>query len=150
MDSKELMRKARIILEDSKTAVFATSDKSGVPHMRWMTPAILKDSPETIYAVTSPRFGKIIQLESQPEAEWMIQAKDLREIINLKCKTNIIDNPSLKSQIIEAIGKQLENFWKINMGKNEFVALETIVYEGVYYVPLSGRKEIVIFGAEDK
>ncbi len=41
MTKNEIMTEFDIILEEAKTAVLATTDSDGLPHMRWMTPCVL-------------------------------------------------------------------------------------------------------------
>ena len=145
MTKKELIERVLFTLEDSKTGVLATTDADGHPRMRWMTPLIIPLCPNALYAVTSPNFAKTLQLEKHPDVEWMLQTRSLSEVIYLRGKINMIDNPSLKAEIIEVIGKRLHNFWKIENKKTDFIILETIIDEGIYFLPMKGKKEIVSF-----
>lgn len=145
MKIQEMMEKIEFILEDAKAGILATSDKDGRPHMRWMTPAVLKEWPQTIFAVTSPHFHKIIQLSSGNKVEWMLQTRALDQIVNIKGVINVLDNPSLKAQIMEAIGKKLTVFWNINNEKTDFIVLETIIEEAAYFAPMKGIKETLNF-----
>lgn len=149
MDIHGIMGKIEEILEDSKTGVLATVDTSGRPHMRWMTPAIVHGRPGAIFAVTSPQFAKAIHLASHSEAEWMLQTRALDEIVNIKCKINLIDNPSIKSEILEAAAKKLTAFWKVNTGM-DFIVLETILEEAAYYNPMKGLKEVINFSPREE
>lgn len=144
MDIHEIMNKISEILEDSKSGILATVDTSGRPHMRWMTPALVHWRPGTIFAVTSPQFAKAVQLATHPEAEWMLQKRTLEEIVNIKCRINLIDNPSIKSEVLEAVGKQLTAFWRVNTG-TELIVLETVLEEATYYSSMKGTREVVHF-----
>jgi hypothetical protein len=55
---------------------------------------------------------------------------------------NVVDNPSLKSEVLESIGKRLEVFWRVNR-KTEFLVLETVITEATFFRPLERKKEIV-------
>ena len=59
MDTKSFTATLASLIQDAKTAAFATVDSDGQPNMRWMTPTLLDDRPGAIYAVTSPDFRKI-------------------------------------------------------------------------------------------
>ena len=96
MDQHEIMYKVEQLLEDSKTGVLATVDENGSPRMRWMTPIVLKGRPGALFAVTSPDFGKVVQLVSHPDVEWMIQARSLNQVVTLRGKINIMIIPRLK------------------------------------------------------
>jgi pyridoxamine 5'-phosphate oxidase len=145
---QEMMGKIEAVLEDAKAGILTTVDEKGRPHARWMTPVLLAPWPETIFAVTSPDFPKILQLGSNNKIEWMIQTKSLDQIINVRGGINVLDNPSLKAQVMEAIGKKLTVFWKINQNNTDFVILETVIDEAVWYAPMKGRREIVSFQQE--
>lgn len=145
MDKPEMMHKIEAVLEDAKAGILATVDAAGRPHARWMTPFVLTPWPENLFAVTSPEFPKIQQLEQQTRVEWMLQTRSLDQIINIRGVIRIVDNPSLKAQIIEAIGKKLTVFWTVNKGKTDFVVLETIIEEAGWYSPVKGLREVVSF-----
>jgi pyridoxamine 5'-phosphate oxidase len=145
MNQHEIMYKVERILEDAKAGVLATIDKNGNPRMRWMTPTTLKGRPNVLFAVTSPDFGKVVQLDAHPEVEWMIQTRALDQIVNLRGKINILDNPAIKSEVMEHLAKRLTVFWKVNTEKTDFIVLETIINEAVYFQPMKRHKEIVQF-----
>lgn len=148
MNRLEMMRKIESVLEDSKTGILATIDAEGKPHARWMTPVLLAQWPDTIFAVTSPNFPKIAQLNAYQQVEWMIQTRSLDQIINIRGGINVLDNPSMKAQVMEAIGKKLTVFWKVNKQSTDFVILETIIDEACWFTPMKGEREIVSFRQE--
>ena len=143
-----MMNKIETVLEDAKAGVLATVDAEGKPHARWMTPVVLAQWPETVFAVTSPDFPKILQLDANNKVEWLIQTRALDQIINVRGGINVLDNPSLKAQVMEAIGKKLTVFWKVNKDKTDFVILETVIDEASWYAPMKGLREIVKFRQE--
>ena len=149
MTQKELMDVVVSILESVRAAVLTTVDQDGKPRARWMIPAILPGHEGTIYAVTSPQFSKVHDLRRQPEAEWMFQTLSLNQVVNLRGRLNLIDNPSLKAQILEAIGARLHAFWKLTNEETDFVILETTIAEATYYFPMKGKKETVSFRAAE-
>lgn len=145
MTIQEMMRKVEAVLEDSKAGILATVDADGHPHARWMTPVVLPQWPDSIFAVTSPQFPKVIQLDANRHVEWMIQTRSLDQVINVRGDMNVLDNPSLKAQVMEAIGRKLTVFWNINKENTDFVILETVIDEACWSAPMKGRKEVVDF-----
>lgn len=84
MNKLEMMRKIGSVLDESKTGILTTIDAEGKPHARWMTPVLLDQWPDAVFAVTSPEFPKIAQLNKNPQVEWMIQTRSLDQIINVR------------------------------------------------------------------
>ena len=128
MTQKELMDSVESILRSVRAAVLTTVDQNGWPRARWMVPTLLPGHDGALYAVTSPRFGKVHDLQRHPEAEWMVQTLSLNQVINLKGRINILDTPTLKARIMEAIGNRLHAYWKLSSDETDFLLLETIVY----------------------
>ena len=120
MTKHEVLYKVEQILETTRAGILATLDQDGKPRMRWMTPAILQGRADVLFAVTSPDFEKVVQLATHPDVEWMIQTRALDQIVNLRGKMNILDNPSIRSEVMEHLGKQLTVFWRVNTEKNRF------------------------------
>lgn len=149
MTKHEMMNKIDAILTEAKSAVLATVDAKGRPHARWMTPVVLREWQGILLAVTSPDFHKILQLESNNKVEWLIQTRALDKIVNVRGGINVIDNPSMKAQVMEAVGKHLNIFWRVNTESTDFVILETVIEEAAYYEPMKGNREIVRFLDEE-
>ncbi len=145
MDNRELMKRVEEILDDAKAAVLATVDEEGVALVRWMTPTVLKGRAGCLYAVTTPKTRKLVNLDSQPVVEWMIQTRALTEVVNLRGIMRAVDNPALKTEVMEALGSWLTVFWKINPDKTEFVVTETMIQEGTYFRPMRAEKKTVRF-----
>lgn len=145
MTAHEVMEKTGNILEKVKTAVLATCDKNGKPHMRWMSPCIFSPSGNAIYTLTSPQFNKTVHLKENPEVEWMVQTITLDTIITLRGKANIIENPSLKGEVMSKVGKNLHVFWKITGDETDYLVLETVIETAVYFTPMTGEKVSVSF-----
>lgn len=148
MNRQEMIQTIESVLEESKAGVLATVDGEGNPHLRWMTPLLLAQWPGSLFAVTSPEFPKVLQLGANSRVEWMIQTRSLSQVINIRGGINILDNPSLKAQVMESIGRKLTVFWKINDAGTDFVILETVIDVASWYVPMKGIREIVDFRTE--
>jgi len=148
MNQTELLNKLEQILEDAKAGIMSTIDQNGHPRMRWMTPATIKGRPGVLFTVTCPYFSKISHLKAHPEVEWMLQTRSLDQIINIKGKVNILDNPAIKAEILEAIGSRLTVFWSNHCDSSDFIVLETVIEEATYFLPMKGWKETISFHPE--
>ena len=146
MTSHELMARVGSIIEEARTAVLATTDEEGRPHVRWMTPAVLPGRPNAVYAVTSRRFAKVAQLAAQPRVEWMFQTRALDTIVTLRGTVNVLDTPSIRSEVFESVARRLTAFWKANDDERDLLVLETVVEEGIHYRSMAGTRETVRFG----
>lgn len=146
MQTQQLLNKLQEILDDAKAGVLGTTDSSGNTHMRWMTPIVSSHRPGAIFAFSVPHTPKIEQIQATGNAEWMIQTRDLTEIINLHGPTRVVDNPALKAELMDIIGNRLASFWKANTGQDEFVLIETVIKKATYFRPMQGIKQTVEFG----
>jgi len=53
-----------------------------------------------------------------------------------------VDNPSLRSEVLEIVGPRLHAFWKVCADERDLLVLETIIIEvGIFYMPMKGSKE---------
>lgn len=148
MNSKELINETIILLKETKTALLSYTDLENYPSSRWMSPAILTSTEGIIYAVTSPNLPKTKAIQKNPRVEWSFQNKNLTKIINIKGKMNVLDNPSLKSEIMEYMGSRLGVFWKISGDISDYLVLETIAEEGAIFNPMKGTRKFASFRNE--
>ena len=148
MNQRELMNQLDAVIEEAKAAVLAVTDQQRRPHMYWLTPTTLRRRRGRLFCFTRPQSSKIGNLEHQPEVEWMIQTRALTKIINVRGTMTVVDNPALKSEIVEHLGRRLTMFWKVDLQQREVVVLETAIREAVYYLPMKGVKETVLFTQE--
>jgi pyridoxamine 5'-phosphate oxidase len=82
--------------------------------------------------------------------QWIFQTRSLDKIINVEGKVNLLDNPSIRSEVLEVVGPRLVAFWKINVDERDLLVLETVIEKATYYLPMKGTKETVIFGREER
>ena len=143
MTRHEILEVLETILNEAHTAVLATADEDGRPRMRWMTPALIRGRSGAVFSVTSPGFTKVHQLAARPEVEWLFQTPVLDTIVTVRGRINVIENPSLLSEVLEALGPYMRSFWKLKGDERDLVVLETIIEEATYYKPMKGLKEVV-------
>ena len=148
MIKSKLIRIARNIIDETGTAVLATVAKDAEPRMRWMSPVFLRGYEDYIYAVTSARFNKTVDLQKHSDVQWMIQTASLSRIITLNGKMHVVENMSLKNEILEELGVRLRTFWTVNGDPSSLVVLETEILSGLLFSPVEGTKELVSFKKE--
>ncbi|MGC9312661.1 MAG: pyridoxamine 5'-phosphate oxidase family protein [Sediminispirochaetaceae bacterium] len=145
MKQSEFLIELDLVIDEAQTGLLATVDGSGRPHMRWMTPALLKDRPGALYAVTSKNFAKREQLDKNPKVQWMFQSRSLNKIIYLDGSVNLVDNSSMRSEVLEVVGPRLRVFWNINTDETSLIVLETVMESGLLFLPMKGAREQVKF-----
>jgi general stress protein 26 len=145
MDKTQFLKRMSEILEEVKVGVLCTVDAEQRPDARWMTFASLGGHGDFLYCVSSPQAQKCRELEQNSKVTVLLQTKDLNHIIKLKGIAQVVDNPSLRSEIIEALGKKLFTFWKINEQDSYFVVLEISLHQGQYLSALEGKSSVVEF-----
>lgn len=145
MDANALLRRMDELLEEAKTGLLTTTAHDGTPRARWMTPRSLKGRPGYLYAVTASGSSKLRDLEANPKTSWLIQKRNLAEILTLSGVTQAIDNPSLLSEFLQAHGREVVVVWKINPRDVDLVVLETRLERGEWFKPMKGEREVVTF-----
>ena len=148
MTRNEFMQKLEEIIEEAKTGILATVDKDGKPSMRWMTPGVIRGRPETLFAVTSKNFAKYKLLKENPNVTWQIQTRTLDKVVTVEGLINVIDNSSLKTEVLEAIGSRLNIFWRVNKNPEDLIVLETVIKKGKFFLPMKGTGEVILFEGE--
>ncbi len=149
MTKTDILGAVDAIIEEAQVGVLATVDSDGRPAMRWMTPTTVRGRPGYLYALTSPQFRKMRHLEERDSVEWMFQTPELNRIVTIRGRATVIDNPQLKSEVLESIGRRLEVFWRVN-DKMEFIVLETAIDQVSVFQPMKQMRDSVALGEEDR
>jgi pyridoxamine 5'-phosphate oxidase len=145
MDKNDMLRLLAELIDESKVGLLATVDAHGRPHMRWMVPALLRGRSGVLYTVSAPDAPKVAQIEAHPDVEWIIQTRAVHRILTLRGRMYAVDNPSLRSMVLETMGRRLTAFWKQATNPSAFVVLETVLEEATYYLPMKGVRFTVPF-----
>ncbi|NLE00908.1 MAG: pyridoxamine 5'-phosphate oxidase family protein, partial [Fibrobacter sp.] len=145
----QLMNIITAILADNRTAVLATVDSQGKPHIRWVTPGCIVERPGTIFMVSASRFSKVEQIRNNPHGELMVQTRALDKIVTISGTINLLSNPSIRLETLECIGPHLSSFWISNQPESELVVLEFIIESATLYIPQKGSREEITFATED-
>ena len=144
MDLRSMLSRLDRSLENSRVGILTTVDEKGYPHSRWMTPALIPGREGYIYALTSPSFRKALEIGHHPQVGWIVQSRALDEIVTANGKVTLIDNPSLRSEVQEALGTNLTIFWRVNPNEENLVVLETEVEEMTYFNPVKNERFRVV------
>jgi len=65
--------------------------------------------------------------------------------VSVRGSINVVENPSLRAEVLEVLGPRLGTFWKLAHDSRDLVVLETIVEEATRFLPMDGRKDVVQF-----
>jgi pyridoxamine 5'-phosphate oxidase len=137
------------IIDAAQVAILATVDPEGRPAMRWMTPATVRGRPGYLYAVSSPQSRKVHHLQSCRAVVWLFQTPELNRIVTVQGRMSAIDNPQLKSEVLESIGPRLEVFWRVNE-MTDFIVLETAIEEISVFQPMKHVRDTVLLDEENR
>lgn len=148
MDANAILEVMEEVIDDAHTGVLTTVDSQGRPRSRWMTPTVIRGREGYVYAVSVPSFRKSVDIEANPRVEWMFQTRSLNQIVNARGRAHLIDNPALKSDVLESIGGHMTVFWRINPDIADFVVIETVLEELEYFQPTKGRRFVASVKSE--
>jgi general stress protein 26 len=140
MNKMDLLSEISGMIRENASAVLATVDRDRAPHIRWVTPGCLRDRPGAVFMLSSPQFSKVEHARENPLVELMLQSRALDKVINVRGHSNVIENPSICSEVLETIGNRLHAFWKINSDPTKMVVLELLIEEATFYSPMKGTR----------
>lgn len=148
MDERTVLKEARELIDEAKYGILATVNAEGSPEQRWMSPVRLPRFPDSLFCVTSSRFGKVAQLETNPQVSWIFQPIGLDRVVSVRGRAEIVRDPMLAAEVQEAIGPHLRVFWKYAELPSNLVVVRTDVEEYLYFVPLKSIRERVRVATE--
>jgi pyridoxamine 5'-phosphate oxidase len=148
MTKRDFLQKLETMIDETKVGILGTADTQAKPHVTWLTPALQAGRPDAVFAITGAATKKVANLKDNPHCQWVFQNRSISEVLILEGVVNVIDNPSLKTEIIQSIGKQLTVFWKLNQELSDYVVLETLVESATYFKPSDGHRETLKFREE--
>lgn len=138
MEFTALLQTIERIIDSNGMAVLATVDRDGRPHARWMAPTILRGQPGALYAVTLPQDRKVGQLAQNARVVWLLQSATMEEVTHVHGRATVIDTPSLRAAVLEALGPRLARFWKIHPDISQLDVIETAIDRIEYLRPADG------------
>ena len=136
MKDQDPLRAFRALLDSVRVGVLCTLSEDGYPHSRWMTAATLPRVQDCVYCVTTAGSPKVKELELCDKVQWSFQSPTLREIVHLRGRAAVLNNPGLKAEVLEALGSNLAIFWRINPDPAKLVVVETVIEKAKLFRPM--------------
>lgn len=142
MKDQNPLRAFRALLDSVRVGVLCTLSEEGYPHSRWMTATTLPRVPDGFFCVTTAESPKVRELEVCDKVQWSFQSPTLREIITLRGRAIVLNNPGLKAEVLEALGPNLAIFWRINPDPAKLVVIETVIDKAKLFLPMERLKSL--------
>ena len=136
MKDQDPLRAFRALLDAVRVGILGTLSEDGYPHSRWMTAATLPRVHDCVYCVTTAGSPKVQELERCDRVQWSFQSPTLREIVYLRGRAAVVNNPGLKAEVLEALGPNLATFWRINPDPAKLVVIETVIEKAKLFRPM--------------
>lgn len=67
---------------------------------------------------------------------WSFQSPSLDTIVSLTGRARILDLPELKAQVLEALGRDLTTFWRVNTNPKHLIVIESTIDDISLYHPM--------------
>ncbi|OHB57609.1 MAG: hypothetical protein A2Y07_07065 [Planctomycetes bacterium GWF2_50_10] len=145
MNQQELLTELGKIIDEAKTAVLITCSENCFPRGRWMTPAMLSEYPDRIFCFSMHGNTELAHIANNANVSWLFQNRSLKKVITVTGLARVIDNPALKTELMETLAEHLAIFWKANIEQMSFVVIETMITNAEYFLPDSGHRTTVEF-----
>ncbi len=126
----------KALLDNSKVGLLATGDADGQPHTRWVTAAMLPGQDRLLYCVTMAGTNKAKDIGANGRVAWSFQSPRLDTIISVTGHARLLELPELKAQVLEALGRDLTIFWRINASPKHLVVIESTIDDIKVYRPM--------------
>jgi len=130
------MRAFLALLETVGVGILTTIGEDGYPRSRWMTAATIAREHGYLYCVTVAGTRKVRDLDKNDKVEWSFQSPSLDQVAQLRGRAVSMDNPQLKAEVLEALGSNLENFWRVNPDPRRLIVIETAIEKVKFYKPM--------------
>lgn len=138
MKITEPIEELRNLLDTAKVGFLTTIGTDGYPHGRWMTPTMLPGEPRFLYCVSMAGSRKAVEIQANQKVSWSFQTSALGKVIAVLGSAVVLDNPQLKAKVLEVIGPNLVNFWRLNPEAKHLIVIETAIERVSLYRPAEG------------
>lgn len=126
---------AKRMADGKRPGVFATVDRDGMPHIRWMATLSLHDFP-LLYTITSPESRKIQHIIDHPEVSWMFANEEMNVIVNIRGKARIVSEAGKMQEVWKMLeDKSKAYFLSISTEGAGFAVIETEIEDIDCIVP---------------
>jgi len=138
MKTQDPLHALRALIDSVRVGILATVAPDGHPHLRWITAATLPQTSGCLYAASSVDSPKAAELDASDRVQWSFQSPGLDEIITVRGRASVLDNPALKGEVLEALGPNLSNFWRAHPDPACLVVIETVIDQIRLFRPMEG------------
>ncbi|OHD21844.1 MAG: hypothetical protein A2Y38_10980 [Spirochaetes bacterium GWB1_59_5] len=138
MKSTEPMDELRALVDTVKVGFLSTLGIDGYPHTRWMTTTMLPGEHRFLYCVSMAGSRKVADIQSDEKVTWSFQAASINKVVTINGSAVVLDNPQLKAEVLEVLGPNLSNFWRINPDPGHLIVIETAIEHVSLYLPAEG------------
>ncbi len=139
MNITEPIEELRNLLDTAKIGFLTTIGTDGYPHGRWMTPTMLPGEHRFLYCVSMAGSRKAAEIQADQKVFWSLQTSALGKVVAVLGSAVVLDNPQLKARVLEAIGPNLVNFWRLNPEAKHLIVIETAIERVSLYRPAEGK-----------
>lgn len=136
MKDQDPLRAFRALLDSIRVGVLCTQSEDGYPHCRWMTATTLPRVQCCLYAVSTAGSPKVLEIEQCDKVQWTFQTAHLDEIVSLRGRAVVLNTPGLKAEVLEALGPNLTNFWRVNPDPAKLIVIETVIEKARLFRPM--------------
>lgn len=141
MKHQDPLRAVRALLDQTRLGLLCTTSPDGFPRCRWMTAVTLPRVQDCIYCVSTADSNKVQDIAASNRVQWSFQTPNLDEIIAVCGKAEILQNPALKGEVLESLGPNLTNFWRVNPEPAKLVVIETVISKAQLFRPMEGLRQ---------
>ena len=138
MKQKAPIDELRALIDAVRTGMLSTVGDDGYPHLRWVTAATLQGQKGFIYCVSVGGTKKVADIAQNDRVAWSFQSVTLDRIVTVAGRARVMEIPELKAQVLKALGRNLDIFWRINPDPGHLVVIETTIENLSLYRPAEG------------
>jgi general stress protein 26 len=132
---EHVLRLAKQLANGNRPGTLATVDRSGGPHIRWMSTLSLEEFPH-LYALTSPTSQKVDHIRNHPQVSWMFTTEGSSMVVNLSGTATIISDKSALNRIWRLIEDKSNAFFlSLNTTTDGVVVIDTLIENVECVVP---------------
>ncbi len=136
MKDQDPLRAFRALLDSVRVGLLSTVSADGYPHSRWMTAATLPRVQNGLFCVSTAGSPKVSEIEACDKVQWTFQSLALDEIVCICGRAIVLSTPGLKAEVLEALGPNLTNFWRVNPDPAKLVVIETVIEKVRLFRPM--------------
>lgn len=116
------------ILDSNPVGLLATLNNEKWPSMRWMTVGLVRGQEGRVYSLAAMNSEKVSHVNQNNKVSWMFNDKSKNKVIHAYGEAHVLTSPDMISTVIEALGQNLTQFWKVHPDPSELAVIETKIH----------------------